>query len=192
MILESIVTTVDQDGLVNVAPMGPIVDGPMLTEFTLRPYHSSTTCKNLLSSRQATIHVTDDAGLFARSAVSRVRSDDLVSSMADSVGPGYWRLKNCHRWFAVRVNDVTGGDPLYQMSTAVLAQGVDRPFFGFNRAKHAIIEASILATRTHLLPPEKILADLDGLRVAVEKTAGREDRETFDWLCDRVRAKMKS
>ena len=71
MIIEGLMTTVCDDGAVNLSPMGPLVD-PSLTRFHLRPYQSSRTFKNLVSRGEAVFHVTDDVGLIARAAVGQV------------------------------------------------------------------------------------------------------------------------
>ena len=44
-----------------------------------------------------------------------------------------------------------------------LPQQHHREFFGFNRAKHAVLEAAILATRVELLPADEILSELHGV-----------------------------
>ena len=62
-----------------------------------------------------------------------------------------------------------------------LSQRLPR-LIGFNRAKHAVIEAAILATRVHLLPHEEILAEFDRLSVPVEKTAGQAEAKAFELL----------
>ena len=70
MILESIVTTIDQQGEINIAPMGPIVDEAM-TRLLLRPFETSTTFRNLKSSGRGILHVTDDVLLLAQAALGR-------------------------------------------------------------------------------------------------------------------------
>ena len=57
-----------------------------------------------------------------------------------------------------------------------------REFFGFNRAKHAVIEAAILATRFHLLPADEIEAEFRKLRVIVDKTGGDAEHEAMAFL----------
>jgi uncharacterized protein len=61
-----------------------------------------------------------------------------------------------------------------------------RDFYGFNRAKHAVLEAAILATRVHLLAADEIRREFERLRVPVEKTAGPREREAFAFLQDYV------
>ena len=64
----------------------------------------------------------------------------------------------------------------------VVHSGRLRDFFGFNRAKHAVVEAAILATRIHLLPRDEILAEFARLKTPVEKTAGPQEIEAFALL----------
>ena len=64
--------------------------------------------------------------------------------------------------------------------------GVGREFLGFNRACHAVLEASILASRARMLDPEEIRVELERLQVLVDKTAGPREREAMAY----VRAKV--
>ena len=47
MILEAIVTTINEDGSTNISPMGPTVTAD-LSQFVLRPFDTSTTFANCL------------------------------------------------------------------------------------------------------------------------------------------------
>jgi hypothetical protein len=57
-----------------------------------------------------------------------------------------------------------------------------RDFFGFNRAKHAVVEAAILATRTQILPAAEIEAEYRRLAVLVDKTGGEQEHTAFAFL----------
>ena len=72
--------------------------------------------------------------------------------------------------------------------THVVHRGQRREFIGFNRARHAVLEAAILATRTHLLPPGQIRDELARLQVIVDKTAGPRELEAMSLLTEYVRA----
>ncbi|MFN0050617.1 MAG: DUF447 domain-containing protein, partial [Planctomycetales bacterium] len=61
-----------------------------------------------------------------------------------------------------------------------------RDFFGFHRARHAVLEGAILATRVHLLSPGEIQSEFDRLKTIVHKTAGPREREAFDMLREYV------
>jgi hypothetical protein len=66
-----------------------------------------------------------------------------------------------------------------------------RDFFGFNRGKHAVIEAAILATRVAILPRSEIDEQWTRLRSWVDKTGGPNERAAMDfletWLFDQRR-----
>ena len=57
-----------------------------------------------------------------------------------------------------------------------------RDFFGFSRAKHAVVEAAILATRTQFLDGDDVLAHFERLRPLVAKTGGPAEQRAFDYL----------
>lgn len=187
MILESILTTIGQDGRVNLAPMGPMLTNPAAMSvhdddpgFILRPYEGSTTLKNLLATRRATIHVCDDVELFARAAIGELH--DVESRVSQTSDQQYAVLHQCHRWFQVTIDSVVETPPRYEMTCGLNASAIVNPFFGFNRAKHAVIEAAILATRVHLLEPNEIRSQLAVLKSPAEKTAGPSEQAAFDLL----------
>jgi hypothetical protein len=72
----------------------------------------------------------------------------------------------------------------------VVHRGVKREFIGFNRARHAVLEAAIYATRVHLLPRPFLESELERLRVIVEKTAGPHEFEAMTLLTDHIRAAL--
>lgn len=198
MILESIVTSVDQQGRINIAPMGPLVDDnlsvgdPTDLSFVLRPFDSSRTYRNLVETGKAVIHVTDDADLFAKAAVDALddaQASALVEQWDDS---NWWPLRDCHRWFAIEIESVSQDRPRVEMRCRVIGSRTVRPFFGFNRAKHAVIEAAILATRTHLLEPAEILAEVDRLQPLIDKTGGPAEHSAFDFLRKTIDERLAS
>ncbi|MFQ5658361.1 MAG: DUF447 domain-containing protein, partial [Candidatus Methylomirabilales bacterium] len=59
-------------------------------------------------------------------------------------------------------------------------------FVGFNRAKSAVIEAAILATRIRFLGRGNILNDFARLREIVHKTGGEQEHAAFQYLFEYV------
>ncbi len=180
LILEGIVTTHNEDGTVNVSPMGPIVD-TSITQFVFRPYCTSTTYKNLKRSGLGVFHVTDNVMLFAQAALGQPTPMPSLDGLI---------LTDACRWYAFKMDTLDHlqqrTDIISQERTHITAhtinQGRNRDFLGFNRAKHAVLEAAILATRVHLLPATDILAELERLESPVEKTAGTAELQAFDFL----------
>ncbi|MGH7128830.1 MAG: DUF447 domain-containing protein [Planctomycetaceae bacterium] len=178
MILEGIVTTHNDDGNVNVAPMGPIVDEP-LSALHLRPFRTSQTYRNLKREPFGVFHVTDDVLLFARAAINRLET--LPTTFPATVIAGTV-LADCCRWYEFEVTSLDDAQDRTEIIAQVVYRGRIRSFFGFNRAKHAVIEAAILATRLHLVPEVEVVSQFGALRVPVEKTAGPRERQAFDLL----------
>ena len=187
LILEGIVTTVNDDGSVNVSPMGPIVDRD-ITRLVLRPYTTSTTYQNLKRTGVGVFHVTDDVELLAKAAVGSV-ADEVNFVPVEEIKA--FRLEDTCRWYAFAVEQLDDSDDRTRIECNVVATGRVREFFGFNRAKHAVVEAAILATRTEFLPAEHILEEFKRLSILIEKTAGDQEERAFGFLFDYVQEQLK-
>lgn len=178
MILEGIVTTLAPEGTLNIAPMGPIVDAAM-RRFTLRPFRTSQTYRNLKDHGEGVFHVTDDVLLLAQAAVGTVDPTPDVERANHILG---YILVDACRFYEFRVTDVQDVQERTTMEAEVVRSGTHRDFFGFNRAKHAVLEAAILATRTALIPLAEIEAEFRKLASLVEKTGGPQERAAFAHL----------
>jgi hypothetical protein len=85
------------------------------------------------------------------------------------------------------VRSVDATPPRSRIVTAVVHRGTRREFIGFSRARHAVLEAAILATRTHLIPADEIRKEFGRLQVIVDKTAGPRELEAMALLTEYVR-----
>jgi hypothetical protein len=179
MILEGIVTTVSAAGAVNVAPMGPHVEPGRWDRFLLRPFNTSQTCRNLREHPEGVLHVTDDVLLLARAALGAL---DPPPAMRPAAAVHGYVLADACRWYAFRVRALDDRAERVNIEVDVVAEGRQRDFFGFNRAKHAVVEAAILATRTDFLPLEEIEGEYRRLAVLVDKTGGAQEKEAFAFL----------
>jgi len=186
VILEGIVTTLCEYGRPNVAPMGPLVDEG-ITQFVLRPYKSSKTYANLQRTGQGVLHVTDDVELLARAAVDRL--DPLPKLAKAKMVDGVVIADAC-RWYEFKVTSIDERSERTTIACDVVAKGRIRDFFGFCRAKHAVVEAAILATRLDFLPPDQIREEFQRLAVLVEKTAGDQERTAFKLLDNYVNERL--
>ena len=207
MILESIVTTTNVDGSPNISPMGPRIQqpaasdkpatlprsaqtDPAFTRFELRPFDTSTTFTNLKRHRQGVLHIDDNVELFARAAVSKIQTTDLPTlSKAEKID-GHIIQSAC-RAYEFKVESIDESGPRMSLICEIVKAHRLRDFFGFNRAKHAVIEAAILATRIDFLPAEEIQEQFQGLRVIIEKTAGPAEANAFDYLDQFVCLKLR-
>jgi hypothetical protein len=178
MILEGVITTLDERQTLNVAPMGPVVDASM-SSMLLRPFNTSRTYQNLKRCPQAVFHVVDDVLLISRSAIDRLEGPP--ETFAAQCVEGRVLADAC-RWYELKIVDCDDSRERCALRALVVHTGRLRDFFGFNRAKHAVLEAAILATRLHLLPTEQVIGEFRRLAVPVQKTAGPRELEAFDLL----------
>ncbi|MBY0229001.1 MAG: DUF447 family protein [Gemmataceae bacterium] len=182
MILEGIVTTLGEGEAPNIAPMGPRLFPPYGleagTRFELKPFATSRTAANLRLVPEGVLHVADDVLLLAQAAIGDVPIPEHFPAhrVRGVVLAGACRA---HEFRIVAVDD---SQPRWVLSAEVVATHRLRDFFGLNRAMHAVVEAAILATRTALLPRERILEEYGRLEVLVEKTGGEREREAFALL----------
>jgi uncharacterized protein len=181
VILEGVVTTLSPDGTLNVAPMGPKV-GRDPRRFVLRPYRTSTTYRNLKASGEGVLHVTDDVLLIARAAIGILPQPE---SRAASKVRGRI-LETTGRYHEFRVVDLDDQSDRTTITIESVAEGTLSPLFGLNRAKHAVVEAAILATRLDFLDPLEIPAEFARLAIPIAKTGGPDERLAFGVLVDHV------
>ena len=179
MIIETIITTTDAAGAVNVAPMG--VEWGEET-IVVKPFLETTTYRNLVATGVAVLNLTDDALLFARAALSNPDAPVVPAAVV----PGVLLDAACS-WRELRVESVDATPPRSRIETRVVHRGQRREFLGFNRARHAVLEAAILATRVHLLPAAEIAAEYARLQVIVDKTAGPREFEAMALLTEHIR-----
>src|SRR5262249_40597278 len=86
------------------------------------------------------------------------------------------------RYHEFRVTALDDRSERAWIAATVVHTGRLRDFFGFNRAKHAVVEAAILATRTAFLPLDEIEAEDRKLEVIVTKTGGEAEGKAFAFL----------
>ncbi len=181
MIIESIVTSMAPDGAINFAPMGVEWDDERIV---LKPFLETTTFRNVRESRVAVVNLTDDVMLFAQGAISSPQYPWVPAA-----GVRGAVLEAACSWREIEVVSIDDTPPRSRIEARVAHRGTRREFLGFNRARHAVLEAAILATRTHLLPAEEIRADFARLQVIVDKTAGPREQEAMALLTDYVRSR---
>ncbi len=181
MILEGIVTTLDAAGTLNIAPMGPRIE-PELARFVLRPFRTSTTYKNLKQRGEGVFHVTDDVLLLARATIGTV--SDAPSRPAVHVR-GRVLLESC-RYYEFRVTEVEDREERATLRAETVHHGVFREFVGFNRARHAVLETAILASRIEFLPADGLAGALQTHRTVVQTPGDAPEAKAFTLLVNHM------
>jgi hypothetical protein len=174
VILETLVTTVDGGGAPNVAPMG-VEWGE--DEIVLKPYRETATFRNLLVVPEAVVNVVEDVRYYVESALASPTFPSTPARLVRGIV-----LDAACSWRELRVRASDPAEPRARFACTVAHREVRREFVGYNRARSAVLEATILATRTRFLPLPEILAEYGRLQVIVDKTAGPREQEAMALL----------
>jgi hypothetical protein len=186
LIIESLLTTADAEGGVNVAPMG-VEWGE--TEIVIKPFVDTTTFRNLSSTGAAVVNLTDDVLLFAQAVTGDPAVLNARTAPAAKIRGVI--LDAALAWREVEVVSIDATPPRSRIVTRVVHRGQRGEFPGINRARHAVLEAAILATRTHLIPPAELAADLARLQLIVDKTAGPREVAAMAQVRDFIAARLQ-
>jgi uncharacterized protein len=181
VIIETIVTSLASDGSINFAPMGVEWGEEIIV---LKPFLETTTFRNLQESRAAVVNLTDDVMLFAQGAISSPQFPWRPAAVVQGAV-----LEAACSWREIEVATIDDAAPRSRIEGRVVHTGFTREFLGFNRARHAVLEAAILATRTHLIPLDQIREEYARLQVVVDKTAGPRERDAMAFLTDYVQSR---
>ena len=183
MIVETIVTTVAANGDVNCAPMGVEWSPDAASEsIVLKPFLETATYRNVTATRTAVVNLIDDVRVFAKAAISNPSYQTVPAQVVHGVV-----LADACSWRELEVVAIDSTPPRSRIETQTVHRGVRREFIGFNRARHAVLEAAIYATRVHLLAREFILSEIERLQVIVDKTAGPREFEAMSLLVEYIR-----
>ena len=179
MIRETIITTINSDGTVHIAPMGIREEDGLIV---IAPFKPSTTLDNIGRNQTAVVNMTDDVRVFAGCLTGHY---DWPTVAVEGI-KGY-RLEQALSHMALQVARFEEDEVRPRFYCSIVARENHRPFSGFNRAQAAVLEAAILVSRLHMLPREKIEEEIRYHEIAMEKTAGPDEVQAWDWLMQHIR-----
>jgi len=178
MIYENIITSVDTQGLPHIAPFGIREQDGLIM---IAPFKPSSTLDNLLASRAAVVNFTDDVRIFAGALTGRV---EWPLKPARKINGHVLDAALAHR--ELELAQVWEDTQRPQLGFRVVHEETHSAFKGFNRAQAAVVELAILVSRLHMLPLEKIDAEIAYLEIAIQKTAGERELQAWSWLMERI------
>ena len=180
MIHEVIVTTISNEGIVHIAPMGiRFIDKQVI----ISPFKPSTTLNNIIENNIATINFIDDVRVFA-GIVSRHKKDWELSARTDlEIVPN---LTLTNTFYNVAVSEYQEDDKRPNIICDIKNSEIIKPFLGFNRAQFSVIEAAVLLSRLGMISMEKIDREIGYLKIGIDKTAGPNELEAWRWIQDRI------
>ncbi|MGF6879994.1 DUF447 domain-containing protein [Paraburkholderia sp. MM5477-R1] len=175
MIHETIVTTAACDGRPHIAPMGARHEGERII---LAPFRPSVTLDNVIATRAAVLNFTIDVRIFA-GCVTHCATDwpTVAASRVPSV-----RLAESLAHAELELDELRDDAERPVLVMKCVHRENHAPFAGFNRAQSAVVEGAILVSRLFMLPADKVDREMAYLQIAIDKTAGDNERTAWSWL----------
>jgi hypothetical protein len=178
MIVETIFSTLDQNGKPNFAPMGLVWGDKFVI---VRPYRDTQTCRNLFSGRYGVANVCDDILAYVQCALY----DAILPHFPAQAGSGVIFSNACF-WREVEAVSFGGTTERAEVRCQVIAEGQKRQFLGFRRASNAVIEAAIVATRLNIYNHGTLTEKMAQYEDIVKKTGDDADRQAFQMVRDYI------
>jgi hypothetical protein len=179
-IFETVVTSVSATGVPHVAPMGVRYLGGHVV---LMPFKPSTTLDNVVTTGHAVLNVVTDTRVFAGCVTGR---RTWPTAAAERIAGVRLAAALSHVELALHEHHDDPQRPVLTLRR--VHEAMHAPFVGINRAQAAVVEAAVLVSRLHMLPQNKIDAEMAYLQTAIDKTAGAAEHEAFGWLLEAVAA----
>ncbi len=178
MIQEIIVTTQNQDGTTHIAPMGIREENGLVI---IAPFKPSSTLENIQRNKSAVVNRIDDVRIFAGCLTGR-KDWSLVPTEQIS---GH-RLEAALSHLELELESFEDDELRPRFYLKPVVEITHSAFKGFNRAQSAVLEAAILVSRLKMLSEEKVEQELEYLTIAIEKTAGENEKIAWQWLMDKI------
>jgi hypothetical protein len=182
MIIETIFSTLDENGRPNFAPMGVEWGEELLT---VRPYRNTRTYLNLISSGYGVANLSDNALAFVKCGLYK----EVLPNFPAKIIPGAIFYEACS-WREMEVISEHRSGERAEVQCLVLHRGRKKDFTGFCRAANAVIEAAILATRFFLYNRETMEEKLNYYMNIIEKTGSNDEKRAFEMVREYVGSAM--
>lgn len=179
-IFETVVTTQSPEGVAHIAPMGVRYQAGRVV---LMPFKPSTTLANIVATGHAVLNLITDTRVFAGCVTGRKQWPLLP---ADKITGQ--RLACALHHVELRLDEHADDAQRPVLRMASVHEASHAPFMGLNRAQAAVVEGAVLVSRLHMLPAEKVDAEMAYLQIAIDKTAGAGEHEAWGWLQQAVAA----
>jgi hypothetical protein len=179
MIHEVIVTTINKDKKVHIAPMGvKILQSDSKKLVQISPFKPSQTLNNIFETKIATVNFIDNVKVFS-GIVTGEKKDWELEVFDDKCAP---HLQNTNTHMNVKVSE-DHDDPIRpRIICEVINEQIHRPFLGFNRAQFSVIELAVLSTRLGRIDDNKIKDEMKYLKIGIDKTAGENEKQAWEWI----------
>ena len=189
MIHEVIVSTINKDKKVHIAPMGvKILQSNSKKLVQISPFKPSQTLNNILETKIATVNYIDNVKVFS-GIVTGEKKDWELEVSDDKCAP---HLQNTNTHMNVKVSEDHDDPVRPRIVCEVINEQIHRPFLGFNRAQFSVIELAVLSTRLGRIDDNKIKDEMKYLKIGIDKTAGKNEKEAWEWIEKKINIYFES
>ena len=188
---ETIITTINDDGSLNAAPIGILCRGK--DKVMCRIFKGSHTLENIISQKEFIVNICENPELFTWSLLDNLEKDDFSEDQS---------IKNVDAYFKCKVTSikeaVKQSDPVKKKSEANVIKAdvckliIRNPVKAYNRALSYVIECLANFSRIDIVDDEKRKYYLDSFKEArrvVKKVGSKQDKEAMDMIKSKLNEK---
>ena len=188
---ETIITTINDDGSLNAAPIGILCRGK--DKVKCRIFKGSHTLENIISQKEFIVNICENPELFTWSLLDNLEKDDFSEDQS---------IKNVDAYFKCKVTSikeaVKQSDPVKKKSEANVIKAdvckliIRNPVKAYNRSFSYVIECLANFSRIDIVDDEKRKYYLDSFKEArrvVKKVGSKQDKEAMDMIKSKLNEK---
>lgn len=188
---ETIITTINDDGSLNAAPIGILCRGK--DKVMCRIFKGSHTLENIISQKEFIVNICENPELFTWSLLDNLEKDDFSENQS---------IKNVDAYFKCKVTSikeaVKQSDPVKKKSEANVIKAdvckliIRNPVKAYNRSFSYVVECLANFSRIDIVDDEKRKYYLDSFKEArrvVKKVGSKQDKEAMDMIKSKLNEK---
>ena len=188
---ETIISTVDNEGNLNAAPIGILCRGK--DKVLCRIFKGRHTLENIISQKEFIVNITQNPELFTESLLDNLETTDFNENKS---------IKNADCYFNCEVTNikeaVKQSDPVKKKGEANVIKAnvveliINNPTKAYNRAFSYVIECLVNFSRIGIVDDEKRKYYLDSYKEAyriVKKVGSKKDKEAMDKIISKLNKK---
>ena len=188
---ETIITTRDNDGNLNAAPIGVICRGN--DKVMCRIFKGITTLENIISQKEFVVNISQDPLLFTWSLLDNLEKKDFSQDIS---------IKGIDCYFKCKVTDlkeaVKQSDPIRKKSEAIVIKAdvteliINKPVKVYNRSFGYVLESLVHMSRIDIADEKQRNDYLVRLKEAyrvVKKVGSKKDKQAMDDIKNKLKEK---
>ena len=188
---ETIITTINDDGSLNAAPIGILCRGK--DKVMCRIFKGSHTLENIISQKEFIVNICENPELFTWSLLDNLEKDDFSEDQSIKNVDAYFKCKVTSKKEAVKQSD-----PVKKKSEANVIKAdvckliIRNPVKAYNRSFSYVVECLANFSRIDIVDDEKRKYYLDSFKEArrvVKKVGSKQDKEAMDMIKSKLNEK---